>query len=104
MIMLASCQKADITLLQGSWINTQGLMTTTIKFLDNNRYSIDSYVLAEDRKSIIQTCPLSGDYTAKLSFRIDGQSFDWIENGKLKGNTLILNDKFHGKKLNFIKI
>lgn len=107
-VAVFGCKKSDLTLLQGQWSQTvsvpEGMMTTTITFEPDQRYSIESYILAPDHKSIIQTCPLKGTYTAKLAFRVDGQTFDWIESGKIKGGSLILNDKIHSKKLNFDKI
>jgi len=108
LFLFLSCKKDNLTSLQGPWLQTvtvpEGTMTTTITFADNQRYSIESYILAPDHANITQTCPLKGSYTSKLAFRVDGQTFDWIESGIIKDGTLILNDKIHHKQLKFEKL
>jgi len=95
-IVLSSCKKENI-LLTGSWTQIvtvpEGTMITTFHFNEPGRYTLESSILYKDLTTIIQSCPGSGSYSLKssgVSFRLDGNRFDWATNGYVNEHSLTI--------------
>jgi hypothetical protein len=111
MLFLFSCKKDDISPLTGDWSQTvsvtEGTLVSTFHFSDNHRYTLDSKIISPDNKIILQTSPLCGRYTSKtagITFRVDGQTFDWAKDGYLRDQTLVVKDAVEKTKLVFVKL
>jgi hypothetical protein len=109
-LFLFSCKKDDISPLTGEWTQAvkvaQGTMVSTLRFTDQHRYSLESYILSPDKHIIIQTTPLSGRYSVKssgITFRVDGKKFDWAIGGRVQNEILTIKDALDKSKLTFVR-
>jgi hypothetical protein len=110
-LFLFSCKKDNISPLTGDWLQTvsvpEGTMVSTFHFSDNQRYTLDSKIISPENKIILQTSPLCGKYSSKnagLTFRVDGQTFDWAKDGYIQDQTLVVKDAVEKTKLVFVRL
>jgi hypothetical protein len=106
LLLFLSCKK-DTPLISGTWVESvkveSGTMVTTL-VLDNGNYTGESYILSDDRKHILQSCPIYGTYTSGLDFKAKGQNFYWGKNGKVDGNSFKLKIEPDDRTGIFVKL